>query len=309
MGLSQAELIAVVAVVVLGIILAALFLFISRRLRQRQTQLRKELASPERQQDRAFNRIAMARRELFIIERTGAEVDRARTLVAEAQGAYDTAHYDRAYESAQSAHEALVAARQGRPLTGGSSASSPPLPHGSGAPRAAGNGPLDVFAAPAGAPAPAPIAKNRAESQFQLHLLDDELAQAKAVRPGDGSVATADALGHQAHGAFDAGNFTEAFRLGLRARRQLGGRVESLAATPGAPVGGPGGEGADDDADSAAERAASANRCPDCGYPLVADDRFCRGCGRPQTTSVCPVCQAPRSASDTFCGKCGAAFP
>ncbi|HYB79699.1 MAG TPA: hypothetical protein VEG66_08095 [Thermoplasmata archaeon] len=71
---------------------------------------------PELRYDRAFNRIAMARREAELLASSGVDVSSANNLIAAAQGALDTHDLDRAYESAQSAHEALVAARRSGPL-------------------------------------------------------------------------------------------------------------------------------------------------------------------------------------------------
>jgi hypothetical protein len=304
-GLTSLEIDAIVLVVVLGTVLAALLLYSLRRLRHRRDRLVQELQTPELRHDRAFNRIAMARREADILERSGADVTEARVIIARAQGSFDTRNFDRAYEYAQSAHEALVRVRQSGALRGGNP------PGASAAPVAART--TAAVPVPTETPAnpPPSIPKNRVESQFELHLLDQELAAARSARAGDGSLETADALRRQAQTAYDRADYTEAFRLGLRARRQLGGKVESLPATgtPGGatstaerspPNGG--------DAAATADAIAGSSRCPACGYPVAADDRFCRGCGKPKETPACPVCDAPRLPDDTFCGKCGARF-
>jgi len=72
--------------------------------------------NPQVQHDRAFNRLAMARREAEILATSGVDVNSARSLIDAAQGAFDTGAFERAYESAQSAHELLVAARPHRPM-------------------------------------------------------------------------------------------------------------------------------------------------------------------------------------------------
>jgi Double zinc ribbon len=304
MALTSTDIDAIVVVVVLGIIVGALFLYSLRRLRLRRDQLKKELQTPELRQDRAFNRIAMARREADILSRQGVDVATARSLIAQAQGAFDTRNFDRAYESAQSAHEALVAARRGGPLpTGNNVTASNPGP-------TLAEGPSSAVA-PAVPPPTARIPKNRAESQFQLHLLDTELAEAQRTRPTNGGTVAADSLRRQAQESFDREDYTEAFRLSLRARRQLGGKVEALAPSPGGAVTAERNAGevaAPEDPGATAARLAGASRCPDCGYPMSVNDRFCRGCGTPRGSSVCPVCQAPRTPADTFCGSCGARF-
>jgi hypothetical protein len=287
--------------VVLVIVVLALLLVIIRRLRARRDQLLVDLNSkPALVQDRAFNRLEMARKEAEVLGRTGTDIARAQELIAQAQGAFDNRQYPRSYELAQSAHEALVNAR-GR--VGG----VPSVPAPSRTARTAPPGALSSDQPSTAAPAPPPLARNRAESQFQLHLLDQELASARRDRPGAGSTAEAGRLQTEARAAFDRSDFTDAFRLSLRARRALGGKVESLAATAAAPRAAAAGSGPVDPA-SAAEQVASAARCPQCGYPTQAGDTFCRGCGTPRTPTACPACGATRAPTDTFCGRCGASF-
>ena len=310
-SLTSLEVIVIVAVVILAVILVALGLMVIRRLRRRRDKLLHELKdSPELIQDRAFNRIAMARREAEILAGQGVDVTPARGLIAQAQGAFDTRNYDRAYESAQSAHEALVNARR---VGGGVSLTSaprgPPLPSAPPA-AASSDGPI-ASSGSTFVPPPAPIPKNRVESQFQLHVLAEELERARAAQGPPAATQAADALRRQAEAAFAAGQYTDAFRLALRGRRELGVSLETL---PAPSKGAAGASSSDEepttiDPGAAAERAASANRCPDCGYPMLPDDVFCRGCGRPKGEMKCPQCGAGRGPKDTFCGRCGERFP
>jgi len=312
-SLTSTEIIALVFVVVLAVIVIGLFVYLIRRLRSRRAKLLSDLADrPQLNQDRAFNRLAMARREAGILAAQGVDVRRAQELIAESQGAFDTREYDRSYRVAQSAHEALVNARQqGARVAGG------PLPS---------RGPATTVSSrtqhllptagtltdplPAATPA---IPKNRAESQFQMRLLSDELAALGGARARDPAVAGANALRTQAQSAFDKGDYTEAFRLALRGRRTLGGTVESLPAVPGvtgtAARASTNGNVTTPDAVQTAESVAGSERCPDCGYPALAGDVFCRGCGRPRAPLTCPSCGAPRIGGETFCGRCGARFP
>ena len=312
-SLTSTEIIALVFVVVLAVIVVGLFLYLIRRLRSRRAKLLSDLEDrPQLNQDRAFNRLAMARREAGILAEQGVDVHRAQELIAESQGAFDTRQYDRSYRVAQSAHEALVIARQQ-----GTLATAGPLPSkGSPAPGPSGTGRLpstsDALSNPA-APATPPIAKNRAESQFQMRLLSDELAALGGARAHDPAVAGAIALRAQAQSAFDKGDYTEAFRVALRGRRTLGGTVESLPAVPGtagtsvrAPTNG---SATPPDAVQTAESVAGSERCPACGYPALSGDAFCRGCGRPRAPLTCPSCGAPRVGGEGFCGRCGARFP
>jgi len=305
MTLPGSTLILIAVTVILVVVVLAIFLVILRRLRARRDQILLELGTkPALVQDRAFNRLAMARREAEVLGRTGTDTSRALELIAQSQGAFDTHQYPHSYELAQSAHEALVNAH-GR--VGPSSASLVPPP---GTPYRAPPVRPPATTGSAAPPAPAPLPRNRAESQFQLHLLEQEVVTARSERPRQGSTLEAVRLQGQSQAAFDHGDFTEAFRLALRARRALGGKVESLAPPPRNPATAIPSETASEPLDStaAAEQAAATNRCPNCGYPTRANDTFCRGCGTQRATSTCPACGSPRGPADTFCGRCGDQF-
>jgi hypothetical protein len=297
--------------VVLGAIVVGVLLFAMRRLRRRRAQLLNELgAGAPFGEDRAFNRIEMARREVAILARQGSDVHRPRELIAQAETAFHARQYPRAYELAQSAHESLVRARRGPISSAPEPVASAPLASAATAPEPPA--PLSAPPSPAAAPNDPPIlsrpAQNRVESQFQIRLLDGELAEARSARPGAPATVAAIEFRAEAQRAFDGGNYTEAFRVALKARRGLGGKVETLAPTPGVAPAPAGGNGEGVDPSAVAERAASADRCPQCGYPVTADDVYCRGCGTPRTASACPRCGATRGPSDTFCGRCGERF-
>ena len=294
-SLTGVEILAIVLVVVVCAAMAAVGLLLLQRLRRRREQIRGELSGrPEAVSDRAFNRIAMARREAGVLAAQGTELPRARELLGEAQAAFDLRQFDRAYSLAQSSHEALVAARQ-RPPSAVRATSVPP--------EAAAEAPTSPAAE-----APLPAAKlpaHRAEAQFQLRLLEEDVNRARSARPSDGRTLQASALLAQAQAAFDRSEFQEAFRLALKGRREAGGTIQTLPPAPGSR--GPPASGAPDPA-LAADAAAAATRCPACGHPMLADDGFCRGCGTPRAPLACPSCGAARAPADTFCGKCGLSF-
>ena len=312
-GLTSLEIIALVFIIFLGVVVVGLFLYLLKRLKRQRAKLLSELdRSPRLSQDRAFNRLAMARREASILAGQGVDVHRAQELIAESQGAFDTRQYDRAYQIAQSAHEALVVARQkGAPST------DTPLPSSGSAsharPAEAATPPLVSVPASVAPTARPAIPKNRAESQFQIRLLGDELAALPARRARDATGTQASALHRQASEAFEKEDYTEAFRLALRGRRALGGNLETLPPTGAgvshASAGTGNGTGPTPDLARTAESVAGGERCPECGYPALAGDSFCRGCGRPHAAMTCPSCGAVRGAEEPFCGRCGARFP
>jgi hypothetical protein len=49
-------------------------------------------------------------------------------------------------------------------------------------------------------------------------------------------------------------------------------------------------------------------KCPNCGSPNTAGQKFCGYCGAPMGVS-CPNCGASLDAGDRFCGNCGAQMP
>ncbi len=310
MGISPIEAVGVGAAVGLGAV-GFLALYTLRRMRERRQKLRDAGPNrPEFADDRAFNRLAMARREADLLEHQGRSVGSARELIALSEHEFGIRQFDRAYELAQQAHESLVLERR-KPA--GSTPGSPALP--GPAARAAlppAPGPTVPPASVAGGPPPGDAAsrlpRNRAESQFQMKLLDSELAVAKRDRPKDAAIPGASSLYTQAQAAASKEDYTEALRLSLRARRQLGAVIETVSlasisakgtATPSASSGDP---------VEAAERAAAAERCPSCGHPTLPGDAFCRGCGTPRSSATCPQCGASRLPTDVFCARCGAGF-
>ena len=290
-GFTSYEIIVLVIVLLVCIVLAALGLLMIQRIRRRRDQLRRDLSSrPELVSDRAFNRLAMARREVEVLAGQGVDVERARDLIAQSQAAFDARDFPRSYELAQTAHETLVAARR-RPIPGGGRTPADPL--------------RSTPAAAAVAPTPpaARLAPHRAESQFQIRVLGESL---DSVPANDGRRREATALLDQAKVAYDRAEYGDAFRLALRGRRALGASVEGLPASGARPPGAPTALAADPA--QLAEATAASDRCPVCGYPMRTDDGFCRGCGVPRSSASCPACGAPRAPSDTFCGKCGKPF-
>lgn len=307
-ALTTDEIVALAAVVVVAIVIVALMLYMMRRLRQRHDKLLGELHDqPRLARDRAFNRLAMARRESEILAQQGLDVSRPRDLIAQSQAALDLRDFDRTYQLAQQAHEALVSARRDARLPSVPTASPA---RSTGAPLP-GAGAATTTAGPAPEIPPRPgIPKNRAESQFQLRLLDQELEGARRDRPMSAATQEAVKVRADAGAAFDRGDFTDAFRLALRGRRTLGTVVEGLpaAATGGGVVSVPNGIGGVPDPSRTAEQVAGADRCAECGYPALPGDAFCRGCGVPRRPSACPQCGEARVPTDTFCGRCGAPF-
>ncbi len=300
-SLTPTELFGVVIALVLLAVVVALFLYFGRRLRARHDELLGELRSkPELVRDRAFNRIAMSRREAEILAGSGVDVDTPREQIAQAQAAFDLRRFSTAYDLAQSAHEGLVRRRGGRSMGGDGGRAPASLPLGSS--EVLSTGPAGGEP-PAASPS-ASLPKGRAEAHFMIGALGREMA---AAPPTAGATIGARGFYEEAQRRFSAGDYPSAFQLALRGRRAIGAPIESLGAAPSIPR--PAGRSDPGDAERAATSLADAARCTECGYPIPAGDAFCRGCGRPLVAPTCPACGAPRLGSERFCGRCGATFP
>jgi zinc ribbon protein len=305
---------------IVGIILVAALIvgafYALRQLRGRRERLKDAREKdPRLQSDRAFNRLAMARTEADLLARQGVDVTRARELIRLSEQQFGTRQFDRSYELAQSAHESLVAARRGvmaPPVPSPEPGPAPParVPGGAGLPPDPG---LDANASPtrpsaASANEPPRLPKNQVEAQFELRLLEKDLEVARKDPSRKAATKKADATRAEAQLAFDKADYRQAFSLALRGRREAGGKVETLAPEPGRKLSpasdSSAGPAATNPVEEAA-RAASSERCLQCGYPMLTSDTFCRGCGKPRGPSPCPKCGAPRVSGDSFCGKCG----
>ncbi len=293
----------ITALVVGAIASAALIggaFYVLRRLRRRHLSDRDSAARPELASDRAYNRAAMARREADLLAAQGTDVGRARELLDLSDRSFRAREFDRAYELAQSAHETLVALRRapGRAPTSPAPSALGAFPPSS-RPVPASDAPLPGGVEPNGAASEAPSGrppKNKLESHFQLRLLESDLERRGKTPDTSGA---AELLG-QARTAFDREEYTEALRLALKGRRQLGAPVETLGKA------GPAGRATGAPAPSVAPN--GERRCAKCGRAVVEGDAFCRGCGTPYPASTCPKCGAPRTPADGFCGRCGEGF-
>ncbi len=296
-SLAAYELLAI-GVVLVALVMLLGFHFLHDLRMRRLKAMRGDAASPQTASDRAYNRLALARREADLLEAQGGDVEPARELITLANRQLEGRAYGQAYDLAQAAHETLVKGRRG-PLRSGPPAAETALPSSA---RVAASGPTSSTAVggSTASPAGAGVPKNRAEAQFQLRLFEEELARASkaGTAPSD-----AKELFVQAHAAYDRTDYAEAFRLSLRGRRRVGASIESLG--PSHPASSEAEDGRSVDAARTAEQVAAQDRCPSCGHPTVPGDVFCRGCGAARTPTTCPKCGAARTPADSFCGTCG----
>lgn len=293
----------------------AVFLYMWFRLRRHRAELANEpIPTREQLDDRAFNQIHIARASAERLERSGIEVGKVLTLLDDAEKARARGDPDTATALARSAQETLVRLRSTPPSrvpsSGGSSLAAPgvgaagPVADGAWV-DAAGPGTRPVMD-PADAPPQGPVGrlpKNKAESRFQLTLLDEEVRKAEVAAPKTAETKEARTLLDDGRAAFERGDFTEALRLGLRGRRRVGGRLETLAPSRSTQT-----EPADDDEAPTAPVTPSDNgpgTCANCGAPMKGTDGFCRACGAPRSSARCGQCGEALAPDDRFCGACG----
>jgi hypothetical protein len=295
-----------VAVLLLGAGFAFYYI-LRRRLHARLASLREAVGeSPAYADDRAHNLLALARSEAATLKRGGADVHVAEGAIADAERALRRGEYDDAHHSARRAHELLLAQRaSGSPLllVPAPSRSMPNSPPGSD-PASRPNSPTPAPGAAVsgdGSAAPPRLAKNRAESRFQISLLQEEIERSSKEVGGASGVADARTGSADAQAAYDRADYTEALRLALRARRALGTHIESLPAPltriPPSPTPSP---------SASASTPSGTEPCATCGRPLKSTDRFCRSCGTAKAPTACASCGTALEVGDRFCAGCGA---
>ncbi len=300
------------ALVVIGVAGGLLYI-LKRRLSAKIAALRHSVgeASPEHADDQSYNLLELARAEAATLKRTGADVHVAEAAIADGDRALRRRDFDDATRSARRAHELLVAQRsEGSPLLLASASpasrsmpTSAPGPGAAPRPNSLPDSPVaPVLGTASGDGAPVPrLAKNRAESRFQMSLLAEEIGTASNDPEGATRVPDARKGAADAQTAYDRADYTESLRLALRARRALGTRIETLpppltrippTPTPVNPAstGGP----------------AGTEPCSTCGRPLKPTDKFCRSCGTAKAPTACAACGTPLDAGDRFCAGCGA---
>ncbi len=292
----------------------SIFLYLWFRLRRRRRQLADEpISTRQVLEDRAFNQIHLARSAADRLRRSGVDIGRVNELLDSADAARDRGDPDTATAFARSAQEALVRLRSSPPTrvpqSAGvtfnvASASAPlgerPTPGSAGpAARTSLDGPSDRSENGAER-----LPKNKAESRFQLTLLEEEVRGAERASPRSMESVESRRLLGDGQAAFDRADYTEALRLGLRGRRRVGGRLETLAPSRATQV-----EPSDEDEGSVAPPTTAPETpltCSNCGAPLRPSDAFCRACGASRTAARCGQCGEALASSDRFCGACGA---
>jgi double zinc ribbon protein len=297
------------------VLLAVLFVFLYFivQLRRRRAQLASEpIPTREQLDDRAYNQIHIARASAERLQRSGVDVSQVLALLDNAERARARGDPDTATALARSGQETLLRLRsappRGVPASAGTAATgaSAPAPAGDGAwidGRTGAAAPPTALPDPPTSGSAARLPKNKAESRFQLSLLDEDVKRAEASDPKGAGTTEGRTLLRDGQSAFERGDYTEALRLGLRGRRRVGARLETLAPTRSTQP------EPDDDSEAPGpapepDQAGPAT-CANCGAPMKGADGFCRACGSPRSSARCGQCGEALAPDDRFCGACG----
>jgi hypothetical protein len=204
------------------VLLAVFFVFIYFivQLRRRRAQMADEpMPTREQLDDRAFNQIHIARAAADRLHRSGVPVDQVLTLLDNAEKARARGDPDTATALARSAQETLVRLRSTPP-----SRVPPPLDAAlpSGTTTAPREGAWLEARPSASAPPPvrdetaasdAPVGrlpKNKAESRFQLNLLEEDLRRSESSTPNTPESVEGRTLLSDGRAAFERGDYTGA---------------------------------------------------------------------------------------------------
>ncbi|MGI0053931.1 MAG: zinc ribbon domain-containing protein [Thermoplasmata archaeon] len=305
-------------IAVSGILLVLIYLLY--RTRQRQARALRNVESTQSESDRAFNQIRIVRAGAELLARQGVDVSSVRSSIEAAEADDLRGDHAGALQRAEAARRQLLSARNGGAPTRPSALETrPPMVRGSApepavrpvarypvtAPASspsfgsvgvpgAGAEPEDLVE-PMDPPKAGRIPLHQVEARFAMQMLSDDLAAARARAIGEATRDEARALLEQAQLAFQRQEYTESWKLGLKGRRRLSGRVEGVETRdPVRPTG----------TSIPSDRPGVA--CPQCGRVGSASDNFCRGCGRTSSTArPCPRCGAPQGVDDQYCGLCG----
>ncbi|MFW6040263.1 MAG: zinc ribbon domain-containing protein [Thermoplasmatota archaeon] len=146
---------------------------------------------------------------------------------------------------------------------------------------------------------------NYLESKFELNQAKD------LIDEQEGSTESKELL-REAEKQFEEGDYTEALRLSIRCKKMINEKQTGLIGVA---------KKEEDKVvtDDKVEKSEFSERvekkgehpkkqivCPECGYEVGRDDKFCRNCGVELASSMkCPSCGSEVNKEDNYCPRCG----
>lgn len=240
-----------------------------------------EQAEASLEQDHAYNSMATIRAVASSLRSQGYDVTEAEILLLQAEGAYKRRQYLDCRELSDRAKIALRNAPLRKVLE-----CPPPAKvevNATSKERETGT------AAPAEVPSMGArkLPRNYLESKFVM-----ESAHCLMENAPERCREAVQCHLDDAKACFDGGEYTDALRHAVKAKRVLEGAEEI------AP------EEKREDAPAAEVVTEQESACPGCGAVMSEEDAFCFSCGRPGK-ATCPGCSADIAEGDAFCRKCG----
>ena len=251
----------------------------------------REVRRQSLKRDEAFNALLTTRSVMDVVRREGGDIAGAQAVVDRARDAMSRKEYKRVTELCETARAELMKCRRASPPEARYRDDSGPFDIDDLAreivpqrpePRASS----DLYR---GTKLPLDEGSGYMSAKFEIGTAKDELAGAKAA---GGDVSEAEQLVSTAQSEFEAGRYSKALSIAVKARRCLNEAV-AADAIPLSP------SGVKEEASFGAGR-----ECPSCRSMLLPDDDFCSQCGAPSRRK-CQQCGREYGEGDKFCRKCG----
>jgi hypothetical protein len=265
-----------VAVILMLVAIAAATFLETRYLRRKMKNRRLRTAKRDEEvQDEAHNAIVTTRAIMTSLERQGIRSEESVGWIREAEMANARHNYRVAIDLTGKAKARLLSLKSAQALKGDIAKLESLSPTGS----------AEITTKEA---LQKEVPPNLLQSKFSIRVAETALEQGRVAGR---DTAQATQLLEAAKARFDAEDYAGALSIARLSKRAADGEVVDAtipvpATAPALPAGvGP--------------------RCPSCGFPLQADDAFCRKCGTRVVSAACASCGASLLPDDAFCRKCG----
>jgi len=232
------------------------------------------------EQDDAYNAVTTTRAVAGSLANMGKDTSEADVLIYQAEAAYDRREFVRCLELVGKAKNALKSCKEKDLLTAPVEEPKPVDKESSKE---------ESKVVPANECKKMP--QNYLESKFIIDtvkgLLPDAFAEQREAGQKEIDIAQA---------RFDAGDYSEALKAALRAKRILSPPAPSKDKIPNVPT---------EVIKPQPAPKGSLNICFNCGARMSPEDDFCPSCGTKAGLRTCKGCQAVVTADDMFCRRCG----
>ncbi len=232
------------------------------------------------EQDDAYNAVTTTRSVAGSLSKMGKDTAEADVLIYQAEAAYDRREFIRCLELVGKAKNALKNCKDKGLINA-------PVEE----PRSADKDGSKEESKAVLANECKKLPQNYLESKFIIDTVKGLLPDAYAVQREAGQKEI-----DIAQARFDAGDYSEALKAALRAKRVLCPSAPSKERVPNIPT---------EVIKAQAAPKGSPSGCGNCGAMMSPDDDFCPSCGTKAGLRTCTGCHAVVTADDLFCRRCG----